>query len=228
MTLGSIDIHNHLLPGVDDGFGNSTSSLEAIRRMASAGCREIVFTPHMNPDVYPQNSEDRMREVYGTFVQEIPAEWGVKTHLAAEYMVVNDFEKRLEHPETLLYQPDGSLLIEMSYMFRSRNLESVIFELQMQGITPVLAHPERYTYLVSKLQTFDKYRDMGCRFQMNRRSLSGCYGADSMKILRYLYKKGWYDYIATDLHSLAQLDAIMAMKEPEKYLKRGLFGLFGL
>lgn len=226
MKLGSIDIHNHILPGVDDGFQNPEESLEAIRRMASIGCSEIVFTPHMNPDVYPDSTESRLREVYADFVSRIPAEWGVKTHLAAEYMVVADFEDRLSKLEDLLFQPDGSLLIEMSYMFRSRNLENVIFELQMQGITPVLAHPERYTYLVGKLGTFDKLYDMGCRFQMNRRSLSGCYGSDSMKILKYIHKKGWYDHMATDLHSLAQLDAIMDMKDEEKYLKNPWWKIF--
>lgn len=227
MKLDNCDIHSHILPAVDDGFQNAEESLQAIRRMADMGCREFVFTPHINPDVYRDTTEDGLRSVYESFENSIPAEWGVKTHLAAEYMLVDGFEERLNDPG-LLYLPDGSLLIEMSYYYRSDNLERVIFELQMQGRTPVLAHPERYSYLASDLEFFEKLRDMGCRFQMNRLSLGGCYGRESTKILHYIHRNGWYDYMATDLHSLAQLDTIGAMKEPENYLRRSLLNYLKL
>ena len=77
--IGQRDIHNHLLPGVDDGFRNPEDSLAAIELMAKAGCRNIIFTPHMNPDVYPNESEAHFREVYKDFTARIPAEWGVET-----------------------------------------------------------------------------------------------------------------------------------------------------
>ena len=111
MKLPDRDIHNHLLPGVDDGFRHDEDSLRAIEKMAAAGVKEFIFTPHMNPDVYPEESEEHFKQVYADFSARIPAEWGVKTSLAAEYMVVNDFERRVEHPETLLHWPDGSILI---------------------------------------------------------------------------------------------------------------------
>lgn len=216
MKLPNRDIHNHLLPGVDDGFRHAEDSLRAIEKMAAAGVKEFIFTPHMNPDVYPEESEEHFKQVYADFSARIPAEWGVKTSLAAEYMVVNDFERRVEHPETLLHWPDGSILIEMSYYFRSENLEQAVFELVMAGFKPILAHPERYLYQAGDVGWFDCLKDMGCRLQMNCMSLSGCYGPDSVKILAHLLKHDLYDFVATDLHTLGQLQKIQDLKVDKK------------
>ena len=177
--------------------------------MAAEGCRELVFTPHMNPDVYPGMSEEDFRRVYDAFVPKIPKELCIRTQLGAEYMVVKDFEKRVEnHPETLLTFDDGSILIEMSYYFRSQNLEETVFQLGLAGLRPIIAHPERYGYMAGCLKDFDRLRDMGCRFQLNLMSITGIYGPSSIKIARYIAKKGWYDFTATDLHTLGQLEVI--------------------
>ena len=213
--LGKRDIHNHLLPGVDDGFRNAEDSLEAIKRMAQEGCKQIVFTPHMNPDVYPDETEAHIRQVYKDFSARIPAEWGVETRLAAEYMVVKDFENRAADKELLTYS-DGSILIEMSYYFKSENIEEAIFALNTEGHRPVLAHPERYLYMADNLGEFDRLRDMGCRFQMNRLSLTGIYGGESLKIMDYLLSRGMYDFMATDLHTLSQLDKLADIKVRNK------------
>lgn len=212
MELSVRDIHNHLLPGVDDGFKHASDSLTAIRRMAEHGVREFVFTPHMNPDVYAHTDESVFRDVYESFKAQIPAGLGIKTHLAAEYMVVRGFEKRAAHPETLLTYPDSSILVEMSFMYRSPNFESALFELGLAGLKPIVAHPERYVYMSDTLSDFDKWRDMGCRFQLNYVSLTGKYGRESVKILKYLLKNGMYDFVSTDLHSLDQLDSILESK----------------
>ncbi|MBR6458441.1 MAG: hypothetical protein IKS71_07565 [Bacteroidales bacterium] len=205
------DIHNHLLPGVDDGFRKAEDSLLAIERLAAAGCKELVFTPHMNPDVYPDENEAHFREVYADFITRIPPELGVRTSLAAEYMVVKDFEDRANDPNLLTFE-DGSILIEMSYYFRSENLEQAVFNLVTSGKKPILAHPERYLYMVKRLHDFETLIDMGCRLQMNWMSLTGTYGPDSIKILRHLLSHDMYSFICTDLHSLRQLDTILGIE----------------
>ena len=213
--IGRRDIHNHLLPGVDDGFRHAEDSLKAIKRMADQGCKEIVFTPHMNPDVYPDENEAHFRQVYDDFITRIPADWGVGTWLAAEYMVVKDFQKRAADKELLTYK-GGSILIEMSYYYLSENIEETVFALTTEGHRPILAHPERYLYMADNLHKFDRLRDMGCQFQMNRLSLSGVYGGESLKILNYLLSRGMYDFMATDLHTLSQLDKLADIKVRNK------------
>ncbi|MCQ2174995.1 MAG: hypothetical protein MJY80_01375 [Bacteroidales bacterium] len=209
MHLKSVDIHNHLLPGVDDGFATAEESLEAIRRLLAAGVGELVFTPHINPDVYPQNDEDRMRQAYGQFLPLLPD--GLKTSLAAEYMICGGFEKELpKRAGGLLCYDDRSVLVEMSYLFRSPNLENALFELQMAGFKPILAHPERYLYMAESLEDFDRLHENGCRFQLNYISFAGVYGWDSVKIIRYLARRGYCDFVATDLHSVHQLERILS------------------
>ena len=209
MHLNPLDIHNHLLPGVDDGFGSAGESLEAIGRMSETGVKELVFTPHINPDVYPQNDEDRMRQAYGLFLPLLPA--GIKTSLAAEYMICGGFEKNIsKRAGGLLCYKDSSILVEMSYLFRSPNLEDALFELQMAGFKPILAHPERYLYMADSLEDFDRLHENGCRFQLNYISFAGVYGRDSVKIIRYLARRGYCDFVATDLHSVHQLERILS------------------
>lgn len=220
MKLREKDIHNHLLPGLDDGFRKVEDSLLAIQKMASAGCREIVFTPHMNPDVYSGMDETVCREVYDSFIPAVPD--GIITHLAAEYMVVPGFEEKVaERADTLLSFPDKSVLIEMSYYYRSQNLERTIFELNMAGFKPILAHPERYLYMAESLKDFDKIVSMGCRLQLNFISITGKYGPESVKIMDYLLKNRMYSFVATDLHSVQQLDRIMTFK-PGFFMERKL------
>lgn len=213
MKVREKDIHSHLLPGVDDGFSSFDDAVEAISIMADNGCREFVFTPHLNPDIFPEMNEELLLRRYVEFKGAIPSELNVKTSLAAEYMTVFGLENRIaEHPETLLLHEDNSLLIEMSYFYRSPNLEDVVRTLVSQGIRPILAHPERYSYMTEDLEDYDRLRDMGCLFQINYLSLAGVYGRASIKILKYLSERKWCDFFASDLHSLDQLDFILDRK----------------
>ena len=221
LTLPSRDIHNHLLPGVDDGFKTADESIVAINTMLENGVKEFVFTPHMNPDVYPNESEAHFREVYEQFNSQLSTlNFQLSTALAAEYMVVKGFEQRAaDHADELLTYPDGSILIEMSYMYRSRNFEDAIFELVMAGLKPIVAHPERYLYMVDSLGEIDHWVDMGARLQLNLLSLTGQYGAASVRIMEHLLKHGLYSFVATDLHSNAQLARILETKVDAKLLK---------
>jgi len=218
LTMSTKDIHNHLLPGVDDGFRHTEDSLKAISKMVENGVTELVFTPHMNPELFVHGTEARLRDAYAAFSAKIPAEWGLKTSLAAEYMCIKDFEQRASDPELLTFE-DGSILVEMSYYYRSPNFETALFELVMAGKKPIIAHPERYLYMADCLKDFDKMAEMGCRFQMNYLSLTGAYGPESLKILNYLKGRGYYHFAATDLHTVHQLDKILSIEvEKEKPL----------
>lgn len=214
------DRHNHILPCVDDGFRSVEASLAAIKRMSDEGWSEFVFTPHINRELFPGTDEKLLRKVFSEFSARIPEAWNVKTALAAEYMCVDGFERRVaEHPDTLLLYPDRSILVEMSYYFRSPNFESSLFELKQAGITPVIAHPERYPFMADDLSGIDHWCDMGCRLQLNWMSLDGVYGRESVKIMSYLLSNNMYSCVVSDLHSLYQLDHILEVRIPRKLEK---------
>lgn len=206
------DCHCHLLPGVDDGSGSYEESVTVIREMISIGIHTAVLTPHINADIYPSNTESLIKARYEGFVSALPHDIqdAMTLSLGAEYMVTGDFEHR-SMTQLIQFKP-GKVLIEMSYLYKSPNIEQVLFELTMAGIVPVIAHPERYLYLAFSLDTFERYHDMGAEFQMNLLSLSGAYGPASMRILKYINEKGWYSHYGTDAHHLSTIHSISTMR----------------
>jgi len=230
------DCHCHLLPGVDDGVESFDEAVECLRLLHSAGVGKVVLTPHINPDMFPLNTEEFLRGRFEEFVASLPEDLRrladgsdanqMEISLGAEYMVVPGFEDR-DMSSLLQFQP-GKVLIEMSCLFPSANMEQVLFEMSLAGITPVIAHPERYLYLADSLDTFERWHDMGAVFQMNLMSLSGAYGRGSMRILRCLRERGWYDCVGSDAHSLCALreSCIPASESTKNLLMARLRQLF--
>lgn len=212
------DWHCHLLAGVDDGVRKISDSERILREMKAAGVTTVVHTPHFNPEIFPSNTEESIRDAFNRYVDALPPDCldGMNISLAGEYMVVNGFENR--NMSGLLQIEPGKVLIEMSYMYPSATMEQTIFNICMAGLTPVIAHPERYLYYADKLETYDRLADMGALFQLNLLSLSGCYGRASVRILEYLLGKGMYSYAGTDTHTPHHFRNIAALEFPVKYL----------
>ncbi|MDR2084396.1 MAG: hypothetical protein LBP67_05320 [Bacteroidales bacterium] len=216
------DIHCHILPGIDDGFKTFENSLSAIKMMFENGVRNIIFTPHIDSHTFPNSTEDFIINKFNEFIKSTPSDIGINFGLAAEYMVTPNFDKSIS--DKLLCLNGFSkkkdvkyILIEMSYFFESNNIKDIVFALNLAGFKPVLAHPERYLYYARELKILNDLRDMGVFFQMNMMSLSGTYGRESIIILDYMIKNNFYDFIASDLHSIKQYNNILDIKFPKKY-----------
>lgn len=103
------------------------------------------------------------------------------------------------------------VLVEFSMLTAPLDLQEVLFEMQMQNYQPVLAHPERYTYLSRKKEFFDELKNAGCLFQLNLLSITGHYGNTVQELSEYLLKKSYYDFAGTDLHHQRHLAALQKM-----------------
>lgn len=211
------DYHSHLLPGVDDGFKNFDDSLKTILKMSEMGYKDIILTPHVNPDVYPNNTETFLKQKFNEFTNKLPSDLSVNLSLGAEYMLTEGFENR--NPSELLRLDNDKILIEMSYYFPSQNIDNSIFNIFLSGFTPVLAHPERYLYLANNLSAFDRWYDMGCRFQLNLYSLSGVYGSASLKIINHILSRVKYDLCGSDIHTFEHFMRISSMNVPKRYIE---------
>ena len=211
MDIGlTADVHAHILPGVDDGSPDAEESVEILRELHRLGIRKSVFTPHVSRALFP-NTAAGLKENFDRFVQTLPTELRqeMQFHLASEYMVDEFFGTS----DDRLCWPDGRhILIEMSYYERSREIRETVFNLRMEGLQPVLAHPERYVFYQ---HAFDRRKgvpeleelcDMGCELQLNVLSLSGAYGEASLAIVRWLLDHDMYHFIGTDVHSRQQTD----------------------
>lgn len=202
------DMHSHLLPGIDDGSPDLTTSVELVKGLYALGYTTLITTPHIMRDIYPNTPEiisARLKELQNSLLESgIP----VTIRAAAEYFLDEYVEDLLKRKESLLTINGNWVLCEFSLAFASRGLKDILFELQMQGYQPVIAHPERYIYLQNEKSFFDELKDTGCFFQLNIGAISGYYGKSVQELAAYLIKKGYYDLVGTDLHNVRHLEML--------------------
>jgi tyrosine-protein phosphatase YwqE len=100
------------------------------------------------------------------------------------------------------------VLAEFSLAYKPHGIKEILFDMQMQGYQPVIAHPERYIYLQQNKEFYEELKDIGCLFQLNILSLSGGYGKSVLDLAQHLLKKDYYDLLGTDLHHGGHLEAL--------------------
>jgi len=140
-------MHSHLLPGIDDGSPDMDTTIELIREMQNLGYKKIITTPHVMWDMY-RNSDEIIRKKQQEVNEEL-AKQGIDLtiHAAAEYFLDEHVEELLQKKKPLLTVSGNMVLAEFSLAFPALNIKSVLFDMQMQGYQPIIAHPERYIYL---------------------------------------------------------------------------------
>lgn len=197
---GFIDIHSHLLPGIDDGAKDLENSISLITKMHSYGIKNFITTPHVLGDVYPNSSKvikDKLNLVRAELKKQGYDD--IKINAAAEYMMDEQFVERLKEDDILTLK-GNYILVEMSYFNAPYNLYDVLFEIQSKGYKPVLAHPERYNFYHNDFQNYYKLKKAGCVFQLNLLSLTEQYGKGVQKTAQKLLKENMYDFVGTDTH----------------------------
>ncbi len=127
---------------------------------------------------------------------------------AAEYYLDDHFDKLLESSTPLFTLKDNFILVEFSFVNAPLDLKEKLFNIQIRGYSPVLAHPERYLYFGSNKKMYDELKEAGCLFQLNILSLVGHYGKASFDLAHYLIKKKYIDFLGTDVHNLQHIEAI--------------------
>ena len=202
------DIHSHLLPGIDDGAKDLETALQLIRGMKELGYQKLITTPHIIWDMY-RNTPAIINEKL-ELVQEAIKKEGIEIeiHAAAEYFLDEHVEELLKTKEPLLTVSGNKVLVEFSMAFPSLNIKDILFDMQMQGYQPVIAHPERYIYLQQNKEFYRELKDIGCLFQLNLLALSGYYGRSVKDLAEYLLNNGFYDLVGTDLHHFRHLEEL--------------------
>lgn len=197
---GFTDFHSHILFGVDDGVKTLDVSLEVLKRYEEIGIAEVWCTPHVMEDI--PNTTDELRNRFAELERAYTGP--VQLHLAAEYMMDELFESRLEQNDLLALGREGYwLLVETSYFNPPMDLEGILKRIKSKGFFPVLAHPERYVYMGKGM--YKMLKQEGILFQLNLSSLAGAYGAEAQKKARWLLKKQYYDIAGSDLHSIRNM-----------------------
>jgi len=202
------DVHSHLLPGIDDGSPDIETSVQLITGMNRLGYKKLITTPHIMWDVYKNTNtiiSEKLQEVKARLADE---QVDVEIQAAAEYFIDDHLGESVERKEPLLSFGSNFVLVEFSMVSQPFDWKKTLFEMQIQGYQPVIAHPERYAYLERNKNFYDELKSAGYLFQLNILSLSGQYGHSVTELARYLTKKGYYDLVGTDLHHLRHLEAL--------------------
>lgn len=202
-----VDMHNHLLPGIDDGAADIGQSVHFIRALGDLGFSRFYCTPHIFTELYPNNAETIDAALSSVKVALIKEQRKLEIYAAAEYMVDETFSVN----KSLLCLPGQHVLIEMSYLNAMPDIEQIIFELQMKNFKVILAHPERYTFYHHKPERYQRLKDMGVLFQLNLLSVAGYYGKGAKQAAGYLLKQKCYDFAGTDLHHQRHLTLLQEL-----------------
>lgn len=202
-----VDIHSHLLPGIDDGATSLVDTTTLIEGMQQVGITKFITTPHVMGEVW-RNSRTQIEEKCDdTILQLTIPTIKDRFKAAAEYMIDEEF-RALFKSESLLTLKDNYVLVEMSYLNPPIQLHLILNELQTAGYQPILAHPERYNFYHNYFKEYKRLKEIGCLFQLNILSTVGYYGLGVSKTSELLIENGLIDFVGTDVHHQKHLDCL--------------------
>lgn len=197
--LLNVDIHSHLIPGIDDGAKDIERSIELILSLKEMGYTKLITTPHVS-DMFP-NSSQTILDGYHLLCKELETrDIKIDLEIAAEYYADEGFDQLLKNKDILSFGKKNYLLFELSYFTEPQDLESLIQEIKLAGYTPILAHPERYEYFHYTIQSYKDLKKTGVLFQMNLNSLVGYYSKTIEKVAKQLIQEGLVDFLGSDTH----------------------------
>ncbi len=214
-----VDIHNHILPGIDDGAKTVEDSIALIKGFSRIGVTNFIATPHIMHNYYPNNPKT-INNAFSS-LQDKMLENNLKhisVEASAEHMIDDNFESILKSGEIMPMRHDY-LLVEMSYLQPPINFDEAIITTVSNRLYPILAHPERYKFLQHRKHKYRKYKEQGILFQMNLLSLGDFYGAEVPKTAFKLLEEGLIDFVASDVHNLNQLNYLKETTISNKTLK---------
>lgn len=201
-----IDIHSHLLPAIDDGAKTFEDTLKLAQSLKGFGASQIIATPHVIQHFWENSRETILTKEETTILALKNNNIDIPFRAAAEYMM-DDYFVKLFQSEPLLTLKDNYVLVEMSYINAPIQLYSILFDLQVAGYIPVLAHPERYTFYHNNFDEYQKLINAGCHLQLNLLSVVGYYGEGIVEIAKKLLKKGMYSFVGSDTHHVNHIKA---------------------
>lgn len=216
----ALDMHSHLVPGVDDGAQHLADSISLITGLKDLGFTQLITTPHTLEGIHP-NTQETLKQGYSLLEGQLPNE--IKLSLSSEYYLDGQFQQQLDQNELLPFQ-GNRLLIEFSQISQPHDLEAVIFNLAIRGFQVVLAHPERYLFFHQKFNYYTRLKEMNVELQVNALSLTTHYGKAIKAIAEKLVEKNMVDFIGTDIHHVKHLELLKEVpktKHFERLIKSG-------
>ena len=213
-----IDLHSHLIPGIDDGSRSMDESLTLLKGMQDLGYKEVITTPHIMADTYRNTPETIKTGLKQLRDASLTNGIDIAIEAAAEYYLDDGFHDLLNKGEMLTLH-ENYLLFETSYIAKPLYMEEMIFEISSAGYKPVLAHPERYRYIKDPQKEFERLKELGVFFQVNLNSFGGHYGRSAQIHADFLSKNGFIDFLGSDVHHIKHVNTLSDIFYSNAYKK---------
>lgn len=200
-----IDIHHHLLPGVDDGSPDMETTIAMVRMAVDDGVTHIAATPHANNKFH----YDRMahEQLLQSVRQALPADLAgrITLGLGSDFHITFDnVEAAGKDPSYFSINGKGYLMVELPDVGIPPNLRETLYELRIAGMTPILTHPERNITIQGKPEIMKPWIEDGLLLQVTAGSLTGTFGPKAQKLAHDFLRKNWVHVLASDAHSLGR------------------------
>ena len=194
------DMHCHVIPGIDDGSQSVEESVELISRMKEWGLSRILATPHVTAGTF-ENTPQTINPALDSLKEGLhKAGIDIDIDYSSEYRIDELLMKHIERGSLWPF-PNDQLLIENSFLGEPPTIKELIFELQLKGIRPIMAHPERFSYYFETPGRIKDLHNAGAKMQVNILSLAGGYGSRQKKLAEAMIQEGLVDFLGTDLHN---------------------------
>lgn len=203
-----VDMHSHLIPGIDDGSKSMEESIALIQRLYDFGLRKIITTPHImseyyknTPEIIKMGLEDLRESVKNEGID-------IEIEAAAEYYLDEIFLEKIKDGEEVLTFGENYILVETGFINKPQMLLETLFQLEMSGYKPVFAHPERYQYLMNDKKFLEDLVDRSLLFQINMLSFTGFYSKPVKDFAEMLLERNLIRFLGTDCHNPRYLDGL--------------------
>lgn len=200
VEMGYIDVHCHVLPGIDDGSDNMEETIEMLKIAESSGISDMIVTPH-----YKQGRVGMSRESIGKMIEQTEklarlSGIQVKLHPGTEIYYNSSLEEKMESGWLSRMNDTDYVLVEFSPMETFNYVKNAIDDVMSLGYRPILAHVERYKCTLSSIENVRLLSEMGCKIQVNADSVAGKFGFKIKGYIKKLLKEHLVDYVGTDAH----------------------------
>lgn len=197
-----IDIHSHIIPNIDDGSKSLEMSLEMLKRAEESGTKKIIATPHFFKGYWTENYnsvKDKVKELNKLAKEN---NLNIEIYPGQEVFFNNYILEDFKLGDIGTLGESRYMLIEfpMDKIYFQKAIDE-IYELKIKGITPVIAHPERYVDFINNPEEINQFIDEGYLFQLNGGSLTGLFGKDVKKTAELFLENNLYSFIGSDAHS---------------------------
>lgn len=192
------DIHSHIMYGIDDGSRSLEESIKLLKIQEKKGITDIILTPHYIENTDYTCSIQRKNDI----INELQKYTTINLYTGNEVYITENIKELLEKEKISTLNNSRYLLLELPMNNKIVNVEDILYSLIRINIVPIIAHPERYSYVQDDIKYLNNLKEMGILFQGNYESLFGKYGEKAKKSLRKLIKLNYITFLGSDMHRL--------------------------